>query len=240
MTRDSSLLHRPVYQMNEAARLLGVPDKTLRRWIDGDRRFERVIEPLIRRERTGETQVTWGEFVEAGFLAECRDKRLPIERLRPLIEALRSRLESEYPLAQARPLYTDGRQLLWREQENLRIDRDLFLVVEGSSSDPYQLMLAPVAEQFFSRVEFEPPDTERGLAARWHPWPQHPRIVLDPRVAFGLPHIGGVRTEMIAELRVAGESMSTLQSLYGEYGLSRRDLEEAVIFENSLWSRHAA
>ncbi len=45
MTRDSSLLHRPVYQMNEAARLLGVPDKTLRRWIDGDRRFERVIEP---------------------------------------------------------------------------------------------------------------------------------------------------------------------------------------------------
>ena len=41
-------LDRPVYQMNEAARLLGLPDKTLRRWIDGDRRFDRTIEPLIR------------------------------------------------------------------------------------------------------------------------------------------------------------------------------------------------
>ena len=36
-------LDRPVYQVNEAARLLRLPDKTLRRWLDGDRRFDRVI-----------------------------------------------------------------------------------------------------------------------------------------------------------------------------------------------------
>ncbi len=238
--QDPPPLDRPVYQMNEAARLLGIPDKTLRRWLDGDRRFDRVIKPLIRPERTGDTDVTWGEFVEAGFLGECRNRRLPIERLRPLIVALRESLQTSYPLAQARPLYSDGLQLLWREQQSLDIDRDLFLVVEGSSSDPYQLVLAPVAKQFFERVEFEPPGVEGGVAAKWYPWPGYRRIVLDSRVVLGLPHINGVRTEMIAELRTAGESISTLQKVYGDYGLTRRDIEEAVRFESSLWSRRAA
>ena len=78
-------LDAPVYQMNEAARLLGLPDKTLRRWIDGDRRFGRIIEPLIRPLTTGDTDVTWGEFVEAGLLAQYRVRRLPLQKLRPLI-----------------------------------------------------------------------------------------------------------------------------------------------------------
>lgn len=238
--RNPPSLDRAVYQMNEAARLLGIPDKTLRRWLDGDRRFDRSIEPLIRPERTGETDVTWGEFVEAGFLSECRHKRLPIEQLRPLIAALRRELNTRHPLAQARPLYSDGWQLLWREQHSLGMEPDLFLVVEGPSRERKQLVLAPVAEQFFSRVEFEPPDTESGVAARWFPWPGYRRIVLDPRVAFGLPHINGVRTEVISELRTAGDSVSELQSVYGGFGLKREDIEEAVRFENSLWSRRAA
>ena len=229
-------LDRPVYQMNEAARLLGIPDKTLRRWLDGDRRFERVIEPLIRAERTGETDVTWGEFVEAGFLCVCRNRRLPIERLRPLIVALREELQTPYPLAQARPLYSDGRQLLWREQQSLGIERELFLVVEGSGENAYQLVLAPIAKQFFDRVEYEPPDTEGGVAAKWFPWQKHRRIVLDPRVSFGLPNINGIRTEVIAELRTAGESVSALREMFGGYGITRRDIDEAIHFETSLWA----
>jgi len=233
-------LDRPLYQMNEAARLLDIPDKTLRRWIDGDRRFGRVVEPLIRTEHTGNADVTWGEFVEAGFLVGCRHRRLPIERLRPLIERLREELQTRYPLAQAKPLYSDGRQLLWREQKRLGIDQGLFLVVEGSSRDPYQLVLTPIAQQFFARVEFEPPDTETGVAAKWYPWHRSQKIVLDPRVSFGLPHINGVRTEAIAELRAAGESMSTLHSVYENYGLTISDIEEAVRFETALWSHRAA
>ena len=222
--------------MNEAARLLGIPDKTLRRWLDGDRRFERVIEPLIRAERTGETDVTWGEFVEAGFLCVCRKRRLPIERLRPLIVAMREKLQTPYPLAQARPLYSDGRQLLWREQQSLGIERELFLVVEGSGEDAYQLVLAPIARQFFDRVDFEPPDAESGVAAKWFPWQKHRRIVLDPRVSFGLPNINGIRTEVIAELRTAGEPVSALREMFGEYGITQQDTEEAIHFETSLWA----
>jgi len=226
-------LDRPVYQMNEAARLLGLPDKTLRRWLDGDRRFDRIIEPLIRPKPTGSTDVTWGEFVEAGFLRGFRYQRLPIERLRPLIAALRDRLQTPYPLAQARPLYADGRDLLWREQEAQGIDGELLLVVRGKPGDGYQLVLSDVAREFVSRVEFEPPET--GAVAKWYPLgARAKRIALDPRVAFGLPAINGIRTETLAELRAAGEPDELIQSVYEDFGISVTDIEQAVRFEQQL------
>lgn len=226
-------LDRPVYQMNEAARLLRIPDKTLRRWIDGDRRFERVMEPLIRRKTTGSTDVTWGEFVEAGLLSEFRDRRLPIERLRPLIAALRDRLDTSYPLAHARPLFAGGRQLLWEEQIANETPRSMFLVVEGGKEDGYQLVLGEIARHFVSRVEFEPPET--GVAARWYPsGAKTRRIVLDPRVAFGLPTINGVRTESLAELAAAGEAPKRISGVYADFGITVADVRHASDFERSL------
>jgi len=226
-------LDRPTYQMNEASRLLGLPDKTLRRWIDGDRRFDTTIEPLIRPESTGSTEVTWGEFVEAFFLCQYRYRSLPMERLRPLIAALREALQTPYPLAQARPLYADGRQLLWREQQNHGIGPDLFLVVQGSLEKGYQLVLTEVATRFVSRVDFEPPDT--GGVAKWYPLgPDHKRIALDPRVSFGLPTINGIRTEALAELHAAGEPDSSIVGAYSSYGVSASDIAEAVQFERSI------
>jgi len=226
-------LDRPIYQMNEAARLLGLPDKTLRRWIDGDRRFDTVIEPLIRPESTGSTEVTWGEFAEAGFLRQYRYRSLPMKRLRPLITALREELRTPYPLAQAKPLYTRGRELLWREQQNHGIGPDLFLVVQGPLEKGYQLVLTEVATQFVSRVEFEPPET--GVVAKWYPLgPDHKRIVLDPRISFGLPTIKGIRTEILSELHAAGEPDSSIVKAYSAYGISQSDIIEAVRFEHSL------
>jgi len=231
---DSSVpLDRPTYQMNEAARLLDLPDKTLRRWLDGDRRFDKVMEPLIRPEPTGSTDVTWGEFVEAGFLREFRYKQLPIERLRPLISALRERLQTPYPLAQARPLYSSGRDLLWREQETQSLDDALFLVVRGKPEDGYQLVLSDVAREFVSRVDFEPP--EIGAVARWYPMGgEAKRIALDPRIAFGLPTINGIRTEALAELRAAGEPVKLIEGVYRDFGISAADIELALRFERQL------
>jgi uncharacterized protein (DUF433 family) len=226
-------LDRPIYQMNEAARLLGIPDKTLRRWIDGDRRFDTIIEPLIRPEHTGCTDVTWGEFVEAGLLSQYRHRVLPIERLRPLATALREMLQTPYPLAHARPLYSGGRELLWREQQNHGIGPELFLVVQGPLEEGYQLVLTDVAARFVSRVAFEPPET--GVVAKWYPLgPDRTRIALDPRVSFGLPTINGIRTEVLAELRAAGESDSAILEVYATSGISLADIEEAVTLERSL------
>jgi len=227
------LLDRPTYQVNEAARLLGLPDKTLRRWLDGDRRFDTVIEPLIREVPTESWDVTWGEFVEAGFLSGYRYKQPPMERLRPLMRDLRKRLETKYPLAEARPLFTDGRELLWQEQSRHDLHEDLLLVVRGREAEGYQLALTDVAKTFVDRVEFEPDGD--GVAARWLPLGRaNRRIVLDPQVTFGLPAIGGVRTETIAELADAGESVESICDVYGQLGITKADVDTAVAFEHGL------
>lgn len=224
-------LDKPVYQMNEAARLLRLPDKTLRRWIDGDRRFDKVIEPLIRPESTGDTDVTWGEFVEAGLLREFRHRSLPIERLRPLIAGLRERLGEPYPLAIARPLFAGGKEMLWEEQVARETPDSMLLVVRGGPEDGYQLVLGEIARDYVSRVEFEPPET--GVAAKWYPATTR-RIVLDPRVSFGLPTINGVRTETLAELRNAGEPDTEIARIYSDLGISVDDVRSASEFERSL------
>jgi uncharacterized protein (DUF433 family) len=232
MAKIPPKLDKPVYQMNEAARLLRLPDKTLRRWIDGDRRFEKVIEPLIRPESTGDTNVTWGEFVEAGLLKGYRHRSLPIERLRPLIAGLRDRLGEPYPLAMARPLVAGGKELLWQEQMATDTPDSMLLVVRGGPEDGYQLVLGEIAREYVNRVEFEPPQT--GVVARWYPVVENRRIVLDPRVSFGLPTINGVRTETLAELSEAGEPAYEIARIYSDFEITADDVRYASDFERSI------
>jgi uncharacterized protein (DUF433 family) len=229
---DTSVLHEVVYQVNEAARLLRLPDKTLRRWLDGDWRHGEFTEPLIRQEATGSTDVTWGEFVEAGFLREYRVKRLPIERLRPLLSDLREELNTPYPLAEGRPLSRDGRTLLWRLQERHDLDRSLYMVVEGMEAG-YQLVLTTVAEEFVDHVEFDP-HVVRPFD-KWYPvGRQKSSVVLDPRRAFGLPNIKGVRTEALAELIDAGESALAVVAAFKPFGVTEADVREAVVYQHFL------
>ena len=47
--------------------------------------------------------VTWGEFVELGYLREYQRKGVPLQRLRPVIDELRREFTTPYPLATARP-----------------------------------------------------------------------------------------------------------------------------------------
>lgn len=234
MDTPRDLLDKTVFQVNEAARLLGLPDKTLRRWLDGDRRFDVRIEPLIRDVPTESWELTWGEFVEAGFLSCYRYRELPMERLRPLIRDLRERLGTKYPLAEARPLFSAGRELLWEEQNRHDLSEDLLLVVRGRSEDGYQLVLTDVAKSFANRVEFEP-DSD-GVAARWFPLGKdvNRRIAIDPQVTFGLPAINGVRTESLAELADAGDSVQEIAAAYGRLGITPADVRAAIEFEHGL------
>jgi len=85
VTATISILERPVYGVVEAAGLLGLrPDRT-RAWLDGYERNGVVCEPVVRHKQTGDDIVTWGEFVELGYLREYRRSGVPLQRLRPVI-----------------------------------------------------------------------------------------------------------------------------------------------------------
>jgi hypothetical protein len=113
--RLASILDRPVYGVPEAAALLGLRAGQAWAWLDGCSRLGVSYKPVIRVEPTGDEIVTWGEFVELGYLREYRRKGVLLQRLRPVIDELRREFGTPYPLATARP-YLLGKELVMEVQ----------------------------------------------------------------------------------------------------------------------------
>ena len=169
---EATILDREVYAMSEAARLLGVRTARLRSWVDGYRRAGRTYEPVIRLHPTGSDVLTWGEFVEAGYLREYRIKHeISLQRLRPAIIALREQFGVPYPLAHAKP-YVADRELVFELQEELGLGGGLAPLVVVRNR---QLILSDAARSFVEKVEFASP--EDGPVVRLYPDSRFERLL---------------------------------------------------------------
>jgi len=196
----TSDLDRELYPVAEAARLLRVPQSTLRWWLEGRAVRGKQYPPVIREEATGSGLVTWGEFVEAGYLKEYRSRSVPLPELRRFIDELRRELHVRYPLAHLQPYVSAHRRLVLELQKTAGLPPEFGLVLEVTSG---QLLLGRAAESFIEHVEF----SEEGdnSAVRVFPAGKESPVVIDPRRSFGAPSIRGIRTEALAELIDAGE-----------------------------------
>lgn len=91
--------------------------------------------------------VTWGEFVEAGYLREYRAKQVSLQSLRPVIGFMRERLGVQYPPATLHP-YTSGKELALEAQEFVGLEPALSIVILGRDGS---LKLADPAVAFLDR-----------------------------------------------------------------------------------------
>ncbi len=217
-----SILERPVYGTAQAASLLGLRPPRVRAWLDGYERRGIWYPPVIREEPTRDDVVTWGEFVELGYLREYREE-VALQRIRPVIVALRKRYGTPYPLAHARPWVYDH-ELVLEIQEYAKLDPRLAIVIRTGQ----EIILSDVAERFVRRVEFDG-DT----AARWRPAGKFSPVVLDPERAFGMPTVDGIATERIFELVVAGEP---IEKVAEGYAIPIDDVRAACAFEETAHS----
>jgi uncharacterized protein (DUF433 family) len=219
-----NLLERPVYGLAQVDRILGLRGGTARRWIDGYRRADKRYAPIIREASTGSDVVTWGEFVETRLLAEYRDMGVPMIRMRPVVEALRSELGTAYPLASARTwLEVDGRELVRRVQDDVKLDRHLRLVEVRSEQG---VLWSRQADDFRRSIEWSS-GAERE-PRRLRPVGDIEPVIIDPLRGFGEPVVRGVRTEVIAELVRAGDTPEMIADLYE---LDRALVDAAVRYE---------
>ncbi|MFT3832208.1 MAG: DUF433 domain-containing protein [Micropruina sp.] len=224
----SALLDRAIYSYRDVDRLVGLHSGTARRWLDGCRRAGRFYDPVLREEPTGSEDVTWGEMVEARLLAEFRSRKVPVQRLRPAIERLRTEF-GRYPLAHARTLLdVEGRELVRVVQEEVGLERQLQLVVVRNG----QLVLADPAQRFHTAVEYDD-----DIVSRFRPDTRTPDVVMDPSRAFGQPAIRSVRTDSLAEDFRAGTIREDLADLYD---LTAEQVDEAIRFELIAGSDRAA
>lgn len=215
---ELALLDRELYTTQEAARILRMPPATLRWWLEGKGKHD----PVLRTERTGSPNVTWGEFVEASCLGEYRRRKVPLQKLRLFITLLRDSFGVPYPLAHHQPFVGEGRRLLLEAQDAADL-QGAPLVFEATGG---QLVLDGAIEAFVERIDFA--HANKRWAERIHPAGRQVAIVIDPEYSSGAPTVGGVRTEILAELVDAGED---LEEIADEYGLSVEDVKAATSYE---------
>jgi uncharacterized protein (DUF433 family) len=219
--RVTSILERPVYGVVEAAGFLGLRPDRARAWLDGYERQGALYAPVIRVEPTGQDVLTWGEFVELGYLREYRRKGVPLQRLRPVIDALRREFDTPYPLATAKPFLL-GKELVLEIQEKNEIPRSIAIIVSSGQT----LAFADEARRFLQKVEFDPPG--EGDVRRLYPAGLASPVVIDPLVRFGRPAVDGVATDRLWELFDAGEPIDKIAS---GYELDATRVRAAIAYE---------
>lgn len=200
------MLDRAIYSFGDVDRLVGLPSGTGKRWLDGYERAGRQYEPVLRQSSSSSEVVTWGELVEARLLAEFRERRVSLQRMRPAIAALRDEF-GPYPLAHARPwLDVYDRELVRKVQVATGLDESLSLVVVRNG----QVVLSDGTRRFREAIEYG----ANGSAESLRPAAAAPLVRMDPARAFGQPMVRGVRTDVIAEDFRAGASRDEIADLY--------------------------
>jgi uncharacterized protein (DUF433 family) len=223
---NDPFLDQAMYSIREAARLLAVPSAKLRRWLEGAKISGRYYPPVIRVEPTGSDEVTWGEFIEAGFLSEYRQRRVSLQSMRPFIDVLRADFRVKYPLAHFEPLVdAPSRELVLEIQERVGLAEHLYLIRRhGKRDGAWQLQWAEPMRKFLDKVDF---DTE-AVARRLYPLGKDLAVTIDPEVTFGIPQIRGIRTENVAETWVEfGDEEEVARS----WGLNVQEVKAALRWE---------
>ena len=125
-----------------------------------------------------------------------RDKNVSLQKMRPFITRMRERSGVLYPLAHFKP-YVLNKQLAY----DLQVETDLPPALCVVRRDGDQLVMTEWVEGWLERVEFAP---EGDYVVRVFPLGRERPIVIDPEVSFGVPHIRGIRAELIVESVEAG------------------------------------
>jgi uncharacterized protein (DUF433 family) len=227
----TDLLGIGLYIPAEAARLLRVPLTTLRRWLVGysypvARGARRAALPVVAGGRGIDPDlrtVTFLDLVELLVVKGFRKEGIPLRHIRIAAEEARDIFQTDHPLATHR-LETDGRHIFARIQD----EWSLFGLV--SLSERGQWVFAEAVEGYLRQIDY---DLETQLAIRWWPAGRDSSVVIDPKIAFGAPHIAetGVPTTALYEPIAAGDDPEVVARWFG---LDPEQVEAAVRYEREL------
>ena len=217
-------LEIPNYTVEEAARYLLVPVNTIRYWTLG----QTGAAPLTTVYSRKPLRLSFKNLVEIYVLESLREIHdIGLPRIRRSIEELRIEKPSKYPLADYQ-LATRGRKIYLECEGNELIN------LTASGQHAFKTILNP----FLRRVD----RNAMGIAERLYPFTsrehlqnpeQAPRaVVIDPRVAFGMPVLVNSRisTAFLMSRKNGGASISQLAR---DYGRSEEEIAEAISLEET-------
>lgn len=201
MSSESAPPSRAIFTLREAAGYLDIPKSTIHAWARPAGR-----KPLITvfPRRGAQATVPFIGFAEAYVLVAFRRAGVPLQRIRPAVDALSSNIGLEHALASKR-LYTDGAEVLY-DYAAERNEADLLELVVVRTG---QHQFSEVVRDYLQRITYG----SDGWASRVRlPSYQRAEVVVDPKIAFGLPLVvnGGARVEDLVDRFVAGDSVAEI------------------------------
>jgi uncharacterized protein (DUF433 family) len=228
---DQLRFETPLYTVADAARIVDVPPSTLASWAKGYvRRFAHrpdvAGDPVIAfrpADRRGEPTIPFVGLAEALVLASVRRSGVPMQRIRPALQALEDEIGLDHALA-SRTLYTDGAEILFDYGDRHRATSDGRSALELVVIRNGQRVFVPAIESYLRRIEY----AHDGYAALIHvPGYEHAQVVADPTRAFGSPIFerGGARVTDVLERFWAGDS---LEELAADYRVPAEELEDVL------------
>ena len=213
---DDPRLSRAIFTLREAAGYLDVPKSTIHAWAR-----PATGEPLITvfPRRGAQATVPFIGFAEAYVLVAFRRAGVPLQRIRPAVDALAQNIGLEHALASKR-LYTDGAEVLYDYAAERNEDDLLELVVVRTG----QHQFSEVVRDYLKRITYG----RDGWASRVRlPSYQRADVVVDPQVAFGLPLVvhGGARVEDLVDRFKAGD---TLADIAFDFDVPPEEVEDVI------------
>ena len=238
-TSDQLRFDVALYTVADAARIVDVHPSTLATWAKGYTRRPPGGQPVVgppivtatATGRRGEPTIPFVGLVEALVLAAVRRSGVPMQRIRPALDALKIEIGVGYALASEK-LYTDGAELLSDYGESRRGtdegDSALDLVVIRSN----QLVFVDVIQSHLRRIKYGDDGYATVISV---PAYRRAEVVADPRRSFGAPIFerSGARVDDVLERFWSGD---TLEEAAAEFGVPADELEDVV----RVTSRRAA
>jgi len=206
-------LYLPAYNISEAARYARTSMQTITYWHYRPSKYGALL-PKAKRK-----PLSYLQLVEVAFVATFRALGVSLQRIRKAREYASKTFNVEYPFAEQRWLTEGFHALLDLRDIEGETEYNRLIVADRAGQEAWQTM---VGDRF---AEF---DYDHGLALVWHVAGRRSPIIIDPRIAFGAPTIGGIVT-WIVKGRI--EAHETISEIRDDFGLTEEQIEYALEFE---------
>jgi len=170
------------------------------------------------------------QLIEVAVVAKFRDAGVKIPEIRKTREYLSQQLGSEFPFAEYR-FKTDGRSVFMDYDQFIgSVGSDRLLRPSHNGQLAWNLIIGRLDE-----FEYE----HKGIVIRWRLAGAGSPIIIDPRVAFGAPHIEGIPTWTLKGRWDAGENV---EDIADDFGIETHEVRRALEFEGAeigkgLWKQ---
>ena len=215
------------YTISEAAKLAGTSPSNARRWFQGYKATGHQMRPVFHRPvKPVEERPVLLSFLDlAELIVAVRFRQgvdghnpVKLERIREAHEYAVKQMRIPYPFATLK-LREFGGHIL-REYGESHPGPALVALSMGG-----QIVLPAVVDMELDNFDY---DADDSFANAWHPYGREIPVVVNPRIAAGVPTIEGTRITLdtIRQRRKVGESAEFIAD---DYGIKRADVEAVLL-----------